>query len=55
MKTKYGPLRGIILRSTPTVEGYFGVPYGESSSLSFDLVFALSAVKRGVNTESDRT
>lgn len=31
VKTKYGPLRGIILRSTPTVEGYFGVPYGESS------------------------
>ena len=29
VKTKYGPLRGIILRSTPTVEGYFGVPYGE--------------------------
>lgn len=28
-KTKYGPLRGIILRSTPTVEGYLGVPYGE--------------------------
>lgn len=30
VKTKYGPLRGIILRSTPTVEGYFGVPYGKS-------------------------
>lgn len=29
VKTKYGPLRGIILRSTPTVEGYLGVPYGE--------------------------
>lgn len=29
VKTKYGPLRGIILRSTPTVEGYFGVPYGK--------------------------
>lgn len=33
VKTKYGPLRGIILRSTPTVEGYLGVPYGESFSL----------------------
>lgn len=30
VKTKYGPLRGVILRSTPTVEGYLGVPYGES-------------------------
>lgn len=30
VKTKYGPLRGIILRSTPTVEGYLGVPYGKS-------------------------
>lgn len=29
VKTKYGPLRGIILRTSPTVEGYFGVPYGE--------------------------
>lgn len=27
IKTKYGPLRGIILRSNPTVEGYLGVPY----------------------------
>lgn len=47
VKTKYGPLRGIILRSTPTVEGYLGVPYGESFSpfeplsltiMSFDIV-----------------
>lgn len=29
VKTKYGLLRGIILRSTPTIEGYFGIPYGE--------------------------
>jgi hypothetical protein len=29
VKTKYGPLRGIILRTNPTVEGYLGVPYGE--------------------------
>lgn len=29
VKTKYGPLRGIVLRTTPTVEGYFGVPYGK--------------------------
>lgn len=29
VKTKYGPLRGIILRSQPTVEGYLGVPYGK--------------------------
>lgn len=29
VKTKYGPLRGIILRQNPTVEGYLGVPYGE--------------------------
>lgn len=28
VKTKYGPLRGIILRQNPTVEGYLGVPYG---------------------------
>jgi hypothetical protein len=28
VKTKYGPLRGIILRHNPTVEGYLGVPYG---------------------------
>ncbi|KAG5676605.1 hypothetical protein PVAND_006427 [Polypedilum vanderplanki] len=27
VKTKYGPLRGIILRQNPTVEGYLGVPY----------------------------
>lgn len=43
VKTKYGPLRGIILRTTPTVEGYFGVPYGkivETVTLStFDKVF----------------
>lgn len=28
VKTKYGPLRGIVLRQNPTVEGYLGVPYG---------------------------
>lgn len=27
VKTKYGPLRGILLRSNPTIEGYLGVPY----------------------------
>ena len=27
VKTKYGPLRGILLRSSPTIEGYLGVPY----------------------------
>lgn len=31
VKTKYGPLRGIILRQNPTIEGYLGVPYGEIS------------------------
>jgi hypothetical protein len=30
VKTKYGPLRGIVLRHNPTVEGYLGVPYGET-------------------------
>ena len=39
VKTKYGALRGIILRSTPTVEGYLGVPYGESNKLFFFLYF----------------
>lgn len=39
VKTKYGPIRGIILRSNPTVEGYFGVPYGES--LMMDKLFHL--------------
>lgn len=29
VKTKYGLLRGIVLRSNPTVEGYLGVPYGK--------------------------
>lgn len=29
VKTKYGLLRGIILRQNPTVEGYLGVPYGK--------------------------
>lgn len=28
VKTKYGPLRGIVLRQNPIVEGYLGVPYG---------------------------
>lgn len=27
VKTKYGPLRGIVLRSHPVVEAYLGVPY----------------------------
>ena len=27
VKTKYGPIRGILLRSNPTIEGYLGVPY----------------------------
>lgn len=27
VKTKYGPLRGIVFRSNPTVEAYLGVPY----------------------------
>lgn len=27
VKTKYGELRGIIVRSNPTVEAYLGVPY----------------------------
>lgn len=27
VKTKYGPLRGIVLRSHPLVEAYLGVPY----------------------------
>lgn len=27
VKTKYGPLRGIIVRTHPTVEAYLGVPY----------------------------
>lgn len=40
VKTKYGPLRGIILRSSPTVEGYLGVPYGEClSSFHISLLF----------------
>lgn len=43
VKTKYGPLRGIILRSTPTVEGYFGVPYGESLYL-FHKLFSLTTL-----------
>lgn len=29
VKTKYGPLRGIVLRQNPTIEGYLGVPYGK--------------------------
>lgn len=29
VKTKYGPLRGIIIRQNPTVEGFLGVPYGK--------------------------
>jgi hypothetical protein len=44
VKTKYGPLRGIVLRQNPTVEGYLGVPYGKLSSfkspfLSFRTLF----------------
>lgn len=27
VKTKYGPLRGILIRSNPTIEAYLGVPY----------------------------
>lgn len=27
VKTKYGELRGIVVRNNPTVEGYLGVPY----------------------------
>ncbi|XP_070498359.1 uncharacterized protein Nlg2 [Chironomus tepperi] len=27
VKTKYGPIRGIVMRQNPTVEGYLGVPY----------------------------
>lgn len=27
VKTKYGPLRGILLRSNPAIEAYLGVPY----------------------------
>lgn len=40
VKTKYGPLRGIVLRQNPTVEGYLGVPYGKSfTHLSSSLIF----------------
>jgi hypothetical protein len=40
VKTKYGPLRGIVLRQNPTVEGYLGVPYGKSfTHLSSSLMF----------------
>jgi hypothetical protein len=41
VKTKYGPLRGIVLRSSPTVEGYFGVPYGESQPHFFSRLIKL--------------
>ncbi|CAD7085883.1 unnamed protein product [Hermetia illucens] len=27
VKTKYGPLRGVVVRSNPTVEAFLGVPY----------------------------
>lgn len=27
VKTKYGELRGIVVRNNPTVEAYLGVPY----------------------------
>lgn len=30
VKTKYGPIRGIVMRQNPTVEGYLGVPYGKA-------------------------
>lgn len=29
IKTKYGLLRGVILKNEPLVEGYLGIPYGE--------------------------
>lgn len=37
-KTKYGPLRGILLRSNPTIEGYLGVPYATPPLGSLRLV-----------------
>lgn len=29
IKTKYGLLRGVVLKNEPLVEGYLGIPYGE--------------------------
>lgn len=41
VKTKYGPIRGIVMRQNPTVEGYLGVPYGKAinKNFAFDLFF----------------
>lgn len=38
VKTKYGPLRGIVLRSHPVVEAYLGVPYATPPVGSLRLV-----------------
>lgn len=37
VKTKYGPLRGIVMRQNPTVEAYLGVPYGKIVNMIFFL------------------
>jgi hypothetical protein len=39
VKTKYGPIRGIVMRQNPTVEGYLGVPYGKAISKVFFYFF----------------
>lgn len=35
IKTKYGLLRGVILKNEPLVEGYLGIPYGEFERRNF--------------------
>jgi hypothetical protein len=42
VKTKYGPLRGIILRQNPTIEGYLGVPYGNDHFFTLKSTFLFS-------------
>lgn len=41
VKTKYGELRGLIVRNNPTVEAYLGVPYATPPTGSLRFVFKL--------------
>lgn len=41
VKTKYGELRGLVVRNNPTVEAYLGVPYATPPTGSLRFVFAL--------------
>lgn len=42
VKTKYGELRGLVVRNNPTVEAYLGVPYATPPTGSLRFVLLLS-------------